>query len=159
MTDTEAITVKLAELLKHPDDLDKIPSIQSEFARKKAAIDSQLRLGLQEQLSVTQSGLSAINQGQRTVDLIKAELMKIDKLCAEAQNMIKDFPEVGKVAITHRNFAAVEKMKSDIEDFDIRLAECDRLLRQDDEDMENQPNLLAIHYEISRLRDIKDSAL
>lgn len=159
MTDTEAVTVKLAELLKHPDDLDKIPALQSEFARKKAAIDSQLRLGLQEQLSVTQSGVSAISQGQRTVDLIKAELMKIDKLCAEAQNMIKDFPDVGKVAVTHRNFAAVEKMKSDVEDFDIRLAECDRLLRQDDEDMENQPNLLAIHFEISRLRDIKDSAL
>jgi hypothetical protein len=159
MTDTEAITVKLAELLKHPDDLDKIPALQSEFTRKKAAIDSQLRIGLQEQLSVTQSGVSAISQGQRTVDLIKAELMKIDKLCAEAQNMVKDFPDVGKVAVTHRNFAAVEKMKSDVEDFDIRLAECDRLLRQDDEDMENQPNLLAIHYEISRLRDIKDSAL
>lgn len=159
MTDTEAVTVKLAELLKHPDDLDKISALKSEFSRKKAAIDSQLRLGLQEQLSVTQSGISAISEGQRTVDLIKSELQKIDKLCAEAQNMIKDFPDVGKVAITHRNFTAVEKMKSDVEMFDVRLAECERLLREDDEDLENQPNLLAVHYEVSRLRDIRDSAL
>lgn len=159
MADPDAITVKLAELLKHPDDLDKIPSLKSEFTRKKTAIDSQLRLGLQEQLSVTQSGISAISEGQRTVDLIKAELQKIDKLCAEAQNMVKDFPDVGKVAVTHRNFGAVERMKSDVEGFDMRLAEVERLLRADDGDMENQPNLLAIHYEITRLRDIRDSAL
>ena len=159
MADTEAVTVKLAELLKHPDDLDKIPALKSEFTRKKTGIDSQLRLGFQEQLSVTQTGISAVNEGQRTVDLIKAELMKIDKLCAEAQNMIKDFPDVGKVAVTHRNFAAVEKMKTDIEMFDVRLAECERLLSEDDTDLENQPNLLAIHLEVSRLRDIRDAAL
>jgi len=159
MADTEAVKVKLAELLKHPDDLDKIPALKAEFTRKKTAIDSQLRLGFQEQLSITQSGISAVNEGQRTVDLIKAELMKIDKLCAEAQNMIKDFPDVGKVAVTHRNFGAVEKMKNDIEMFDVRLAECERLLGEDDTDLENQPNLLAVHLEVSRLRDIRDAAL
>ena len=159
MADTEAVKVKLAELLKHPDDLDKIPALKAEFTRKKTAIDSQLRLGFQEQLSITQSGISAVNEGQRTVDLIKAELMKIDKLCAEAQNVIKDFPDVGKVAVTHRNFGAVEKMKNDIEMFDVRLAECERLLGEDDTDLENQPNLLAVHLEVSRLRDIRDAAL
>src|SRR5438046_7263306 len=41
MNDIETSTVKLAELLRHPEDLDKIPALKSEFTRKKAAIDSQ----------------------------------------------------------------------------------------------------------------------
>ena len=56
---------KLAELLKHPDDLDKLPSLRSEFTRKKAAIDSQLKVGLKDQLEITQNGMSSITEGQK----------------------------------------------------------------------------------------------
>ena len=79
---------------------------------KKAAVDDQLRLGLKEQLDITQSGMTSITDGQRTVNLIKEEMMKIDRLCAEAQNMIKDFPFVDKIAQTHRNFGAVPQAGS-----------------------------------------------
>src|SRR5271156_6621168 len=131
MDATDSSTVKLAEVLRHPEDLDKIPALKSEFLRKKAAVDSQLRIGLQEQLEVTQSGMNGITDGQRTVQLIKEEMMKIDKLCAEAQNMIRDFPNINLVSQTHRNFSAVE----------------------------NMPNLLSIHYELTQLRNIRDDAM
>lgn len=159
MNDVESVKVKLAELLRHPEDLDKIAGLKSEFTRKKAAVDSQLRIGLQEQLTVTQSGMSSIATGQQTVDLIKAEMQKIDKLCFEAQTMIKDFPQINLVAQTHRNFTLVQTMKQEIEEFDMKLAEVDRMLREDDADPENQPNLLPIHIELTKLRDIRDSAL
>lgn len=159
MNDAEAVTVKLAELLRNPDDLDKISALKSEFTRKKAAVDGQLRLGLQEQLNITQSGMSSISDGQKTVELIKAELQKIDKLCSEAQTLITDFPHINLVSLTHRNFSAVEQMRTDIDEFDRRLGRLDYLLNEDDNDMQNQPNLLAIHYELTKLRDLKDSAL
>ncbi|KAF2400270.1 exocyst complex component Sec6 [Trichodelitschia bisporula] len=159
MNEAEPATVKLAELLRSPDDLDKISALKAEFTRKKAAVDSQLRISLQEQLALTQAGMSSISDGQRSVDQIKAEMQKIDKLCAEAQNMIRDFPHINLVAQTHRNFMQVEAIKNDIEEFDQRLLLIERLLREDDADMENQPNLLAIHYELTKLRDIKDSTM
>jgi exocyst complex component 3 len=159
MNDAGVVTIKLAELLRQPDDLDKIPALKAEFARKKAAIDAQLRLGLQEQLNVTQSGMTSISDGQRTVELIKAEMQKIDKLCAEAQNQITDFPHINLVSQTHRNFSLVETMKNDIDEFGNRLLYLEELLKEDDADLETQPNLLAIHYELTKLRDIKDSAL
>ena len=59
MDDVESATVKLAELLRHPEDLDKIPGLKAEFTRKKAAVDGQLRHGLKEQLELTQSGRPA----------------------------------------------------------------------------------------------------
>ena len=159
MADTEGVTVQLAELLRHPEDLDKIAFLKSEFTRKKAAVDGQLKVGLQEQLSVTQSGMNAISDGQRTVNQIKEELMKIDKLCAESQNMIRDFPNINLVSQVHRNFTQVEAMKANIESFDSRLDELARLLSEDDNDLENQPNLLNVHYGLTQLRDIRDDAM
>ncbi|KAH0353408.1 exocyst complex component Sec6, partial [Aureobasidium melanogenum] len=159
MNDPDDVANRLAELLRHPDDLDKISSLKSEFTRKKAAVDGQLRIGLKEQLEITQQGMSSINDGQHNVNLIKDEMIKIDRLCVEAQNMIQDFPFVDKVAQTHRNFAQVEDMKAQIESFGRNLDELETLLREDDENTENQDNLLAIHYGLTKLRDIRDIAL
>ena len=159
MADTDGATVELSELLRHPEDLDKIPFLKSEFARKKAAVDSQLKVGLKEQLEITQSGMNSISEGQRTVNQIKEELMKIDKLCAESQNMIRDFPNINLVSQVHRNFSQVETMKANIESFDTRLDELARLLTEDDQDLKNQPNLLNVHYGLTQLRDIRDEAM
>lgn len=155
----DSSTVNLVELLRHPDDLDKIPALKLEYVRKKAAVDSQLRAGLAEQLEVTQNGMNGITDGQRTVQMIKEEMMKIDKLCAEAQNMIKDFPNINLVSQTHRNFSAVEAMRSNLNTFNDRIDQIEALLRADDADQENMPNLLAVHYELTQLRNIKDDAM
>lgn len=159
MADAEGIPVQLAELLRHPEDLDKLPFLKSEFIRKKAAIDDHLKVGLKEQLEITQSGMSSIGDGQHTVNQIKEELMKIDKLCAESQNMIRDFPNINLVSQVHRNFLQVENMKANIESFDGRLDEIAKLLSEDDADLENQPNLLNVHYGLTQLRDIRDDAM
>jgi hypothetical protein len=155
----DSSTVKLTELLRHPDDLDKIVALKSEYLRKKGAVDSQLRTGLKEQLETTQSGMNGITDGQRTVQMIKEEMMKIDKLCAEAQNMIRDFPNINLVSQTHRNFSAVETMRSNLEGFNDRLSRVEYMLQEDDQDLENMPNLLAIHYELTQLRNIRDDAM
>ncbi|EFX06522.1 exocyst complex component [Grosmannia clavigera kw1407] len=152
-------TVKLAELLRHPDDLEKISALKLEFARKKAAVDSQLRAGLRDQLETTQSGMTGLTEGQKAVQQIKEEMMQIDKLCSESQNMIKDFATINLVSQAQRNFAAVEAMRHNLETFNERLAAVEVMLRADDADAENMPNLLAIHYELTQLRNIRDDAM
>ncbi|KAL5414814.1 hypothetical protein PMIN04_008844 [Paraphaeosphaeria minitans] len=159
MSDVESAAAKLAELLRHPEDLDKIPALKAEFMRKKAAVDGQLRIGLREQLEVTQAGMGSITDGQRAVNLIKEEMMKIDKLCAESHNMIQDFPHINLVAQTHKNFEQVEKMKRDIDTFQQRIENLEYLLGQDDEDPANQPNLLEVHYGLTQLREVRDDAI
>ncbi|KAK0704822.1 exocyst complex component Sec6-domain-containing protein [Lasiosphaeris hirsuta] len=156
---TDVPPVNLAELLRHPDELDKISALRSEFARKKAAVDSQLRSGLREQLETTQSGMSGLSDGQKTVQQIKDEMMKIDKICSESQNMIKDFATINLVSQAHRNFGAVETMRRNLEAFGDRLNAAEAMLREDDEDPENMPNLLAVHYELTQLRNIRDDAI
>ncbi|MCJ1433126.1 SNARE-binding exocyst subunit S6 [Xylographa pallens] len=159
MAEVDTFTIKLAELLRHPEDLDKIPALKAEFTRKKAAVDSQLKTGLKDQLEITQSGMGSINESQRMVNQIKEEMMKIDKLCAESQNMIRDFPNINIVSQIHRNFIQVETMKSNIDTFNERLKDLERLLQDDEQDLANQPNLLNVHHGLTQLRDIRDDAM
>ena len=155
----ESPAPKLSELLRHPDDLDKIPGLKHEFSRKKGAIDGQLRTGLREQLEMTQSGMTGLGDGQKTVQMIKEEMMKIDILCSESQNMIRDFASINLVSQAHRNFGAVETMRRNLETFNERLSVVEGMLRQDDDDKENMPNLLPCHYELTQLRNIRDDAM
>ncbi|KAF5691239.1 transport SEC6 [Fusarium circinatum] len=157
MDDTPA--PKLSELLRHPDDLDKIPALKLEFSRKKGAVDGQLRSGLREQLETTQSGMTGLSDGQKTVQMIKEEMIKIDKLCSESQNMIKDFASINLVSQAHRNFGAVETMRRNLETFNERISRVELMLREDDEDSDNMPNLLPCHYELTQLRNIRDDAM
>ena len=159
MAEIETFTVKLAELLRHPEDLDKIPALKAEFTRKKAAIDGQLKAGLREQLEVTQAGMGAISESQRLVAQIKEEMMKIDRLAAESQAMIRDFPNVNEVSTIHRNFSLVETMKANIDTFNDRLKDVELALMEDENDLENQPHLLNVHYELTKLREIRDDAM
>ena len=159
MADANAFTVKLAELLRTPDDLDKIPALKAEFTRKKAAVDSQLKAELKEQLELTQSGMAAISESQRIVNQIKEEMMKIDRLCAESQNMIREFPHINEVSTIHRNISLVESMKQNIDEFHERLERVQSDLMDDQEDMQAQPNLLKCHYELTKLREIRDDAM
>lgn len=155
----DAPQVKLSELLRIPDDLDKITTLKQEFLRKKGAVDAQLRSGLREQLETTQSGMNGLSEGQKAVQQIKEEMMKIDKLCAESQNMIKDFKTINIVSQAHRNFGAVEEMRKNLEIFNDRLTGVENMLREDEADQENMPNLLPIHYELTQLRNIRDDAI
>jgi exocyst complex component 3 len=155
----DAPPVKLSELLRHAEDLDKIAALKQEFARKKGAVDGQLRSGLREQLEVTQSGMTGLSEGQKTVQQIKEEMQSMDKLCWESQNMIKDFATINLVSQAHRNFGAVEAMRHNLETFNDRLNAVEQMLRQDEDDRENMPNLLPIHYELTQLRNIRDEAM
>ncbi|KAH3635924.1 hypothetical protein KXW27_008625 [Aspergillus fumigatus] len=150
---------RLDEILRHPEDLDKIAGLKAEYSRKKGTVDSQLREGLRHQLETVQRSINALTEGQRQVTKTRDELQTIDKLCAESQTSVDDFSRIDKLAKVQRNFEATLLMKKGLENFSIDLAEVEELLRQDDEDLENQPNLLRVHMQISRLRDFRDEAM
>lgn len=157
--DKVAAIPRLAELLRHPEDLDKISVLKLEYQRKKAAIDAQLREGLRDQLETVQQSLGILTEGQRQISKTRDELQGIDKMCAESQTTVEDFSQIDRLARIQRNFEAVVMMKRGLESFGADLAKIEDLLREDDEDLENQPNLLKAHILISQLRDFSDEAL
>jgi hypothetical protein len=50
-------------------------------------------------------------------------------------------------------------MRKNLETFNDRLAGVENMLREDEADQENMPNLLPIHYELTQLRNIRDDAI
>ncbi|KAJ5702062.1 hypothetical protein N7488_009610 [Penicillium malachiteum] len=150
---------RLEDLLRHPEDLDKISGLKAEYLRKKTAVDSRLREGLRDQLEAVQRSIGILTEGQRQVMKTKDELQGIDKLCAESQDSVEDFAQIDKLARIQRDFDATLMMKKGLENFSADLQEVEELLREDDEDIENQPNLLRAHMQISRLRDFRDEAM
>lgn len=150
---------RLDDILRHPEDLDKITGLKAEYSRKKAAVDAHLREGLRDQLETVQRSINALTEGQRQVVKTKDELQGIDKLCAESQTSVEDFSQIDKLAKMQRHFEATLMIKKGLESFSADLAEIENLLTEDDDDLEDQPNMLRAHMLISRLRDFRDEAM
>jgi exocyst complex component 3 len=157
--ETTVALPRLEDLLRHPEDLDKISGLKAEYLRKKTAVDSQLREGLRDQLEAVQRSIGALTEGQRQVSKTKDELQGIDKLCAESQDSVEDFAQIDQLARIQRHFDATLMMKRGLENFGADIQEVEDLLKEDDDDLENQPNLLRAHMQISRLRDFRDEAM
>ncbi|CAL5872372.1 uncharacterized protein PFLUO_LOCUS6636 [Penicillium psychrofluorescens] len=158
-TDGTVTMPRLEDILRHPEDLDKINTLKAEYGRKKAAVDSRLREGLRDQLEAVQRSIGQLTEGQRSVSKTRDELQSIDKLCAESQTSVEDFSQIDQLARIQRHFEATLMMKRGLENFGADIEDLENLLKEDDEDLENQPNLLRAHMQISRLRDFRDEAM
>ncbi|KAF3319303.1 SNARE-binding exocyst subunit S6 [Orbilia oligospora] len=155
-------TAKLAETLRHPDDLERISALKAQYTSDKAAIDAQLKAGVQLQLDVTKAGMKAVEDSQKDLNLIREELVKIDRLCSEAQTMIKDFPLINEVSRVHRNFTQVEEIMTGLANLNKNIEEIEQMLNDDNTEdglMGQMPNLLPVHYKLGALRDFRDDAI
>lgn len=157
--DGGVIVPMIADLLRTPEDLEKIPALKAEFMRKKADVDARLREGLEDQIRRTQSGMASLSDARRVVEEIKEEMRKIHDMCEEAQDMRKKYPQIDFLAKCLRNFSATIAMKEGLMTFREDVREVQNLLLQDEDDIQNQPNLLEAHMKLTKLRDFRDEAL
>ncbi|KAK4555630.1 SNARE-binding exocyst subunit S6 [Recurvomyces mirabilis] len=149
----------LSTLLKSPDDLQNLLSLKTDLLRKKSAVDTHLKTSLSTQLLTTTSGMTLLQTSTKTVQAIKEEMQKIDRLCAEQQAMIRDFPEINRMSVLQRNFGAVEGMRGHVVGFRERLEEVEGGLREDEGDLEVQEHLLVVHEGLSALREVREEAM
>ncbi|RMZ87289.1 hypothetical protein DV736_g5482, partial [Chaetothyriales sp. CBS 134916] len=147
------------DILRTPDELEKITSLKAEISRQKGDVDSRLREGLKEHLEATQQGMSTLAEGQKLVGQIKEEMKTIHDLCEQAQSIRKNFPQIDYLARVHRNFEATRAMQAGLQSFEQDCALVQNLLEQDAEEPEVQTNLLEAHMRLTRLRDFRDEAL
>jgi len=150
---------RIQDVLRTPEDLEKVISLKAEISRKKGDVDARLREGLKEHLDSTQNGMSTLSEGQKLVGQIKEEMKSIHDLCEQAQAIRKNFPQLDYLARVHRNFEATRAMQAGLDTFERDCSLVQRLLEDDDADLENQPNLLEAHMRLTRLRDFRDEAL
>lgn len=158
-TDGGIAIPRIPDLLRTPDDLEKLTNLKADIVRKKADVDARLREGLTQHLETTQNGMSTLAEGQKLVGQIKDEMKSIHDLCEQAQAIRKDFPQIDYLARVHRNFEATRAMQAGLDSFEKDCSEVMGLLEADEQEEELQPNLLEAHMKLTKLRDFRDEAL
>lgn len=150
---------RIQDVLRTPEDLEKLATLKTEINRKKADVDARLREGLQDHLETTDNGMSTLSEGQKLVGQIKDEMKTIYDLCEQAQAIRKNFPQLDYLAKVHRNFEATRAMQAGLQTFADDCSQVQRLLEEDENDLYQQPNLLDTYMRLTRLRDFRDEAL
>ncbi|KAG2179498.1 hypothetical protein INT44_006344 [Umbelopsis vinacea] len=152
---------KLAELLKHPDDLNgKVTALRRKFAKEKASIDAQLNSGAQSQLDNVQEGLKTLLNSQQQCEMINVNMQKIDKLCYGARGMIQDFPRINKISIVHQNFLATYEKVVALQELHDKLEHAQVMFERLREDIfAPQDTLLHVHYELFKLEEFRDQTM
>ncbi|KAI9249758.1 exocyst complex component Sec6-domain-containing protein [Phascolomyces articulosus] len=157
----EAAVAKLAELLKHPDDLNtKVGPLARKLAKEKASIDAQLNTGVQTQLDNVQGGLETLASSRDNSEKIKDNMQLIDRLCYDAQSMIKDFPRIKKISRIHQNFVATQQKVQSLQELYQRLNDIEEMFApmQHDIFMYDTP-LLHVHYHLYKLEEFRDQTM
>ncbi|KAF7724375.1 SNARE-binding exocyst subunit S6 [Apophysomyces ossiformis] len=173
MEDAREIAVaRLAELLKHPDDLaTKVGPLARKLAKEKASIDAQLNTGVQTQLDNVQEGLETLALSRKDNDIVKDNMRFIDKLCCDAQSMIHDFPRINKarrhsqtglfpISQVHRNFVATQEKVKAFQALYQRLQVIEQMLKPMEEDIfAPHDDLLRVHYHLFDLEEFRDQTM
>lgn len=94
----ESATLRIADLLRHPDDLTtKFPLARRKIAMERASIEAQLKTVMESQLDGTQKGIDSLRNCRTTTQNIKEALQNLDGLCSDSQNTIKNYNHIRKV--------------------------------------------------------------
>ncbi|CAG8613834.1 9265_t:CDS:2 [Dentiscutata heterogama] len=156
----DAAVLRIAELLRSPDDLVKTSLLRKRLAIEKATIDAQLKSGVKAQLDNTQEGINKLTSSRKQMFIIKDNMQAIDRLCSEAQDMIQHFPRINKISRIHRNFVATQETAQKLQEMYSTVDQIQNLLQQDKQNiMGPAENLLFIHYQLFRLQEFRDNTM
>ncbi|KAJ3284204.1 SNARE-binding exocyst subunit S6 [Borealophlyctis nickersoniae] len=158
---TEAAVVRIADILRHPDDLtNKLPSVRKRFAMERASVDAQLKTAVESQLDDAQRGLETLLVAREETARVKTNLSSIDQLCADAQNTIKNYGRIKKISRTHQNFVATKAMVEQFQQLNNQVARIQKLLQEDLKEPKGPAdNLLLIHYQLQQLETFRNTTM
>lgn len=90
----------VGEHLQSPDDLMKITAFRKKLEKEKASIDVKLRNGVKDQLDATREGLKKLLNTRNNVQVLKDEMLLVDRSCSDPQYRVKTFDAITRVRST-----------------------------------------------------------
>ncbi|KDQ13017.1 hypothetical protein BOTBODRAFT_188793 [Botryobasidium botryosum FD-172 SS1] len=157
---TPSAAQAVGEYLKSPDDLLKIAAFRKKLAKEKASIDAKLKSGVKDQLQATREGLMKLFSTRNNVQAIKDEMASVEALCRDPQNDIREFDQIKRVSMVHRNFALTEEMVENLTEMHSKLDIVeDQLERIRASPLGPAPELLAIHFQLNQLENFRNQTM
>ncbi|KAI8816506.1 exocyst complex component Sec6-domain-containing protein [Fimicolochytrium jonesii] len=158
---TETAVFRIADLLRHPDDLtNKLSSIRKRFNLERASIDAQLKTAVESQLDDAQRGLDNLAFTYAENEKVRGNLKSIDERCTAAQNTIRNYARIKKISRTHQNFVSTKAMVEQFQQLNSQVARIRSLLADDEERLLGPaPNLLLVHFKLQGLETFRNTTL
>ncbi|EJD35032.1 exocyst complex component Sec6 [Auricularia subglabra TFB-10046 SS5] len=100
----------VGEHLQSPDDLMKIAAFRKKLEEEKDSIDVKLRNGVKDQLDATREGLKKLLNTRNSVQVLKDEMLSVDRACSDPQYRVKTFDAIRRVSLVHCNFTQTKEM-------------------------------------------------
>jgi hypothetical protein len=157
---------KISNLLQNDNDLANIDSFISDIKKEKYTIDSQLTLEQERHLQQIHIMISNMQSANKNLQDLKYSVDKLDELRRDnlnSNNKNNNFQVFNQAALVMKNIKAVEELYTNISIFGDKQQLIMNLLDEElkkDESQELQfstgDNLLIIHYELNKLRDLQD---
>lgn len=157
---------KINNLIKDEDDLSNLDNLISEITKEKSTIDSQLKLEQERHLQQIDSMINKMQDANKNLQDLKYSINKLEELRKENNKNDKNdsyFQIFDQSALIMKNINSVEDMFNNINSFNdkiysINLLLDGELMKDEDDQLANSSgdNLLVIHYELNKLRDLQD---
>ncbi|KDQ51051.1 hypothetical protein JAAARDRAFT_140986 [Jaapia argillacea MUCL 33604] len=150
----------VGEYLQSPDDLLKIAAFRKKLEKEKASIDTRLKSGVKEQLDATREGLRKLFSTRHNVQVIRDEMVTVDRLCSDPQTVVSTFDQISRVSMVHRNFEQTAEMVNNLVEMSAKLDALEEMLDADRSDILGPaPNLLIMHYHINQLENFRNQTM
>ena len=155
----------LAEYLKSPDDLAKIPSLRRKLVQEHASLSAKLKMGAKDQLEATREGLLQLQSTRREIAGIQEIFSQIEGLCQDPRDGnrpdgTQSFRLISELSQLRRALVQTEEIHQKFEAMSQDVHMLSKVLRQYQRDiMGPAPELLALHYKISRWETFRNEAL
>jgi hypothetical protein len=88
----------IGENLQSPDDLVKVAAFRKKLEKEKASIDARLKSGAKEQLDATRDGLKRLFSTRNNVQVIKDELLVMERESNDPRNIVTTFDQISRVS-------------------------------------------------------------
>ncbi|KAJ7583216.1 exocyst complex component sec6 [Mycena floridula] len=150
----------IGEYLQSPDDLVKVSNYRKKLEKEKASIDARLKNGVKEQIQSTREGLRKLLSTRSHAQAIKDEMVAIERDCNDPQHAVKNFDQISRVSMVHRNFEQTEEMVVNLVEMDSKLDMIEDMLEEDCRDILGPAsNLLVTHYLLNQLESFRNETM
>lgn len=158
---------RVSNILQDINDLSNIDIVISDITKENYTIESQLKLEQERHLEQIQVMISQMQNANKNLQDLKYSVSKLDELrndnLSNNNSNSNNFKVFNHAALVMKNIKQVEEVYNNISTFGEKQQLIMRLLDEEIAKDDNQQlqysngnNLLIIHYELNKLRDLQD---
>ncbi|XP_071855602.1 exocyst complex component 3-like [Apostichopus japonicus] len=108
----ENASKRVENMLKRPDQLERVEQLRRKEARKKASVEARLKTAMQSQLDGVKTGLIQLNGALNGIKEIRKWIVEVDEMYEECSELTSKLGDVKDVANEHSQLAAaVDNLK------------------------------------------------